>query len=111
MASNRPPIWKGKLRGKYKVGTPRSYIHGQADRFDERVDLIRAVRNKRFKYLKNFYPEKPYYLPIAYRENMEVMQELLRMRDAGELDENQALWFRTSKPAEELFDTETDPTS
>jgi arylsulfatase A-like enzyme len=111
MVGIQPPSYmEGQaFEGKYKVGTPRSYIHGQADRFDERVDLIRAVRNKRFKYLKNFYPEKPYYLPIAYRENMEVMQELLRMRDAGELDENQALWFRTSKPAEELFDTETDP--
>ena len=37
------------------------------------------------------------------------MQELLRMRDKGELDENQALWFRQSKEIEELFDTENDP--
>ena len=71
--------------------------------------MIRAVRNKRFKYLKNFHPDRPYYLPVAYREKMEVMQELLRMRDAGTLDENQALWFRPSKVEEELFDTENDP--
>ena len=71
--------------------------------------MIRAVRDKRFKYLKNFNPEKPYYLPLAYRENMEVMQELLRMRDKGELDENQSLWFRETKKVEELFDTENDP--
>ena len=31
------------------------------------------------------------------------------MRDAGELDKNQALWFRKSKSEEELFDTENDP--
>ena len=97
------------FEGKYKSSKPRDFIHGQADRFDERQDMIRAVRNKRFKYLKNFQPEKPYYLAIAYRERMEVMQELLRMRDAGTLDKNQSLWFRQRKEVEELFDIENDP--
>ena len=40
---------------------------------------------------------------------MPVMQELLRMRDAGELNETQAQWFKTSKEEEELFDVENDP--
>ena len=31
------------------------------------------------------------------------------MRDAGTLDEIESLWFRSSKPEEELFDCETDP--
>lgn len=111
MAGITPPSYmQGQaFEGAFKAKTPRTFIHGHADRFDERVDLIRAVRNKRFKYLKNFHPDRPYYLPLAYREKMEVMQELLRMRDAGELDENQALWFRQTKEEEELFDTENDP--
>ena len=85
------------FEGAYKTNTPRKYIHGHADRFDESIDMIRAVRNKRFKYLKNFHPDRPYYLPVAFREKMELMQELLRMRDAGTLDEFQSQWFRTSK--------------
>ncbi|MEK9604479.1 MAG: sulfatase, partial [Flavobacteriaceae bacterium] len=105
-----PSYMQGQaFEGEFRAETPRKFIHGHADRFDESVDMIRAVRNKKFKYLKNFYPNLPYYLPLAYRENMEVMQELLRMRDAGELDENQAQWFRQSKVKEELFDTENDP--
>jgi arylsulfatase A-like enzyme len=105
-----PSYMQGQaFEGAFSVKTARTYIHGHADRFDERVDMIRAVRNKRFKYLKNFHPDRPYYLPVAYREKMEVMQELLRMRDAGTLDEYQAQWFRTSKVEEELFDTENDP--
>ena len=105
-----PSYMQGQaFEGAFSVKTPRTYIHGHADRFDERVDMIRAVRNKRFKYLKNFHPDRPYYLPVAYREKMEVMQELLRMRDAGTLDDYQAQWFRTSKVEEELFDTENDP--
>jgi len=111
MAGLPPPQYMEgfAFEGKFKLKQPRDYIHAQADRFDERVDMIRAVRNKRFKYLKNFYPERPYYLPVAYRERMEVMQELLRLRNTDALDENQALWFRTTKDVEELFDTENDP--
>ena len=105
-----PSYMQGQaFEGTFKAETPRTFIHGHADRFDETVDMIRAVRDKRFKYLKNFYLDRPYYLPLAYREKMEVMKELLRMRDAETLDENQALWFRTTKAEEELFDTENDP--
>ena len=111
MVGIQPPSYmQGQaFEGNFKAEIPRKFIHGHADRFDESVDMIRAVRNKRFKYLMNFNPEKPYYLPLEYRENMAVMQELLRMRDQGELDENQALWFRQTKEIEELFDTENDP--
>src|SRR5690606_11754369 len=69
----------------------------------------RAVRDKRYKYLKNFRPDQGYYLPVVYREKMPVMQELLRMRDNNELNEIQAQWFRDKKAPEELFDTWNDP--
>ncbi|MAG19058.1 MAG: sulfatase [Flavobacteriaceae bacterium] len=105
-----PTYMEGQaFEGVFNSDTPRTFIHGHADRFDESIDMIRAVRNKKFKYLKNFHPDRPYYLPLAYREKMEVMQELLRMRDAGTLDESQALWFRPNKVSEELFDIEKDP--
>ncbi|MDZ4700465.1 MAG: sulfatase [Rhodothermales bacterium] len=97
------------FEGEFAAAEPRAYIHGAADRFDEQYDMIRAVRNHQFKYLRNFQPEKPYYLPVAYREQMPIMQELLRMRDAGELDEYQAQWFRPTKAPEELFDILADP--
>ena len=95
--------------GKYKSQKERKYIHAAADRFDECYDMIHAVRDKRFKYLKNFNPEKGYYLPLEYRENMASMKELLKLRDEGKLNEIQMQWFRTSKPKEELFDRENDP--
>lgn len=95
--------------GKYATTDERKYIHAGGDRFDAKYDMIRAVRDKQFKYLRNYHPEKGYYLPVAYREQMPVMQELLRMRDAGELNEIQAQWFRESKPREELFDCVNDP--
>jgi len=95
--------------GTYQNETPRKYIHAAADRLDTEYDMIRAVRDNRFKYLRNFKPEQGYYLPVKFRENMASMQELLRMRDEGTLNEVQMQWFRENKPEEELFDTWSDP--
>lgn len=105
-----PPAY---LEGQVVLGSyreePRSYVFAAADRLDTEYDMIRAVRDKRFKYLRNFNPERGYYLPVAYREQMATMQELLRLRESGELTAAQRQWFRTSKSQEELFDTENDP--
>jgi N-sulfoglucosamine sulfohydrolase len=111
LAGIEPP---GYVDGRAFLGdfvdrNPRQYVHGAADRFDTEYDTIRAVRDNRFKYLRNFQPDRPYYLPLSYREQMPIMQELLRLRDAGELTAAQSQWFRTSKDVEELFDTLQDP--
>ena len=95
--------------GNQRAEMPRQFIHAAADRFDAEYDTKRAVRDHQFKYIRNLQPDRGYYLPVSYREQMATMQELLRLRDAGELDEFQSQWFRSSKPEEELFDTETDP--
>ena len=95
--------------GNYKSRKGRQYIHAAADRLDAQVDMIRAVRDDRYKYLLNFYPDKPYYLPVKYREQMGIMKELLRLREKDSLDTYQAQWFREKKVNEELFDTWEDP--
>lgn len=97
------------FEGKYKSNNNRKYIHAASDRFDEHCDMIRAVRDNRYKYLKNFNPEKSYYLPLEYREKMDSMQELIVMNENGQLDNIQLQWFRDEKPKEELFDTYSDP--
>ncbi|MEM9987697.1 MAG: sulfatase, partial [Bacteroidota bacterium] len=71
----------------------RTYIHAAANRFDESTDVIRAVRDHRFKYIRNYRPEQGYYLPLVYREQIPSMQELLRLRDEGALNDLQAQWF------------------
>jgi len=95
--------------GKHKAAENRKYIHAAADRFDEITDAIRAVKDQRFKYIRNYRPEQGYYLPVGYREQIPTMKELLRLRDEGELNSAQAQWFRESKPVHELFDCIADP--
>lgn len=111
LAGIEPPAYlDGRaFLGDYHAPGERAYVHGAADRFDGKYDMIRAVRDKQFKYLRNFRTDQGYYLPVTYREQMPIMQELLRLRDAGELTPAQAQWFRESKPREELFDTDVDP--
>ena len=111
LAGIQPPDYVDgrSFLGDYEDSMPREYVHAAADRFDSKYDMVRAVRDERFKYLRNFKPEIPYYLPLEYRERMPIMQELLRLRDSGTLNESQAQWFRESKESEELFDLENDP--
>ena len=104
-----PEILDGQaFLGEYNA-PERTYIHAAGDRFDGKYDMIRGVRNKQFKYLRNFRVNQSYYLPVAYREQMPIMQELLSMHSAGTLNEYQAQWFRPTKDPEELFDCEADP--
>ena len=88
---------------------PREYIFAGRDRMDETYDLIRAVRDKRFKYIKNFQPEKPYAQIIAYAEKMPIMQEIRRLAAEGKLTAPQKLFMEPTKPPEELYDTPADP--
>lgn len=85
------------------------YIFAAADRFDETTDRIRSVKDKRFKYIKYYEPDKPMYLNVSYRNQMPIMQELLRLKKANALNPEQKLWFRDKKPDEELFDLWNDP--
>lgn len=95
--------------GPHKSSQERKYIHAAADRFDAFTDAIRAVRDSRFKYIRNYRPEQGYYLPVTYREGIPCMQELLRLKKEGKLNPAQAQWFRTGKPKDELFDCQNDP--
>ncbi|HET6425964.1 MAG TPA: sulfatase-like hydrolase/transferase [Planctomycetaceae bacterium] len=92
-----------------KAVEPRQYVYGHRDRMDETYDLIRMVRDARFKYLRNFRHDLSYAQNISYMNQMPMMQEMRRLNAAGELTNGPAQYFRPTKPLEELFDTETDP--
>lgn len=94
--------------GPATSATPRTYIYAGRDRMDEHYDMVRAVRSRRVKYIRNYQPWKPNYQDIAYRRQMELMQTILRYRDAGKLNAVQQRWF-AAKPVEELYDLEKDP--
>lgn len=95
--------------GAQQSGRERRYVYAARDRMGTEYDMVRAVRDKRFKYIKNFQPEKPYIQDLPYRRQMGLMNELLRLEKEDKLNAVQKLWFSKTKPAEELYDAEADP--
>lgn len=95
--------------GKFKSENKREYLFTSSDRFDENPDRIRAVRNKKYKYIRNYYPENSHALDVEYRTQMPLMRHLTGLHLQNKLSENANLWFRQPKLAEELYDLENDP--
>lgn len=95
--------------GKQKAENPRKYSFAARDRVDSEYDRVRAVTDGRFKYIRNYMPEKPNYQNVQYRLQNPLMIHLLELNEKGLLNENQARWFAPTKPNEELYDTSNDP--
>jgi arylsulfatase A-like enzyme len=101
------------LQGRAFLGDaaapPREYVHAARDRHDSAYDRVRAVRDRRFKYLRHYFPQEPYVSWIPFRNAHPIMQELMRLHARNELDEVPARFLADSRPAEELYDCDADP--
>ncbi len=104
-----PPYMEGHAFLGPQAVAEREFVFAAADRHDEAVDRIRAVRDKRYKYIRNYQPDTPYGQHISFRNNLATMQEIFRLEDEQSLFAPADWYFRTTKPVEELYDTETDP--
>ena len=111
MVGIKPPdVMQGKAQfGKFKVNYKVPYIFAASDRFDEKVDRLRAVRYNNFKYIRNFNPKISNAIPVSYREQMPMMGELNKLWKENLLIRDHSLWFKTPKPKEELYDLNKDP--
>lgn len=88
---------------------PRKYVFAARDRVDESYDMIRAVRNKDFLYIRNFYPNEPYNIWVPYLNTMPIMQEMMRLDAENNLNTHQKKWMANSRPPEELYEVNADP--
>ena len=88
---------------------PREAVYGARDRMDERYDSVRTVRDKQYRYIRNFQPHLPYAQHTAYMEEGFVMKELRRAQKEGSLPAAAKTYMGETKPVEELYDTENDP--
>lgn len=101
------------LQGQAFIGPTaapaRRYIYASRDRYDASYDMMRAVRDERFKYIRNYYPDKPYLLWIPYRNKHAAIEALWDGQRAGTLTPAQQQFMAQSRPPEELYDTHADP--
>jgi len=86
----------------------KEYLYGLRGRMDERVDMVRAVRDKRYVYLRNYLPHRPHIQHVAYQFQTPTTQAWHAAFEAGTLPEASAYFFKR-RDAERLYDLEADP--
>lgn len=85
----------------------RDYVFAEKNWHDYE-DHARAVRNERYKYIRNYFEDLPL-TPPADVVRSPTNLELIRLHEKGELTPAQAICFAAPRPAEELYDLKLDP--
>lgn len=108
LAGVQPPeFYHGKaFAGPFEV-PPREYLHGMRGRMDERYDLMRSTRDKRYIYIRNYNPHKIYGQHVEYAWQLPSTPVWERLYSEGKLEPPQTYFWQT-KPPEELYDLGTD---
>jgi len=89
--------------------TEREYVFIARGRMDERYDMQRGVRTKRYKYLRYYEPKKSFIQYMNTPEKGPLMTELRKAEKNGALSPEALQLVSLTKPKESLFDLHTDP--
>jgi uncharacterized sulfatase len=92
--------------GRFEGAEPE-FLHGFRGRMDERYDMVRSVRDKRFVYIRNYMPHQIYGQYIEYMFQTPTTKVWKERYDAGTLNDAQKRFWET-KPREELYDLRND---
>jgi arylsulfatase A-like enzyme len=98
-----PPAMQGRniLAPNYQ---PKQAIFAARDRCGEAADRIRSVRNDRYLYIRNFYPQRPLLMPSGYKDSKLIVQRLRELHAEGVLNKmSEQLLFAPTRPTEELY--------
>lgn len=110
IAGVQPPL---TMQGRVFLGPEamaRRFVFGGRDRCDETVDRIRTVRSLRYRYIRNYYPERPFLQLNRYKEFSYPVISLMRdLQAEGKLNPVQARLLAPTRPPEELYDLQSDP--
>jgi arylsulfatase A-like enzyme len=104
-----PPHVQGRAFLGANLPAPRDYVYGARDRMDERYDIIRMVRDGRFRYIRNYEPNKTFYQYMNTPEKGATMKEIRRVAADGDLPPAAKLFMAPRKSVEELYDVGADP--
>jgi uncharacterized sulfatase len=109
LAGVKPPDFhQGQAFAGLYEAPPREYNFGFRGRMDERYDLMRSVRDKRYIYIRNYNPHKIYGQHVDYMWSLPSTPAWERLYKEGKLKAPQTHFWET-KPPEELYDLQADP--
>lgn len=107
---DKPEQMQGRVFLGPQAEPPRLYTFAGRDRGDETVDRIRTVRSNRYRYIRNYYPERPFLQLNRYKETSYPTIWVLRsLHREGKLTPEQARLLAPTRPREELYDLLNDP--
>lgn len=93
----------------FVFGEQRDHVFAAADRHDSVKGRVKAARDQRFKYIRNYRPELAILRPLAFRDAQPTMQEFWRVAGQGALPPAAQRLIKTPSASEELYDTQADP--
>jgi len=100
----RPLLCKGKGESEC-----RDDVISMRDRLDTRPEMIRSIRDRRYRYQRNFYPHLPFKPYEDFEFDAPVLRKWVDLARQGKLTGPQEMLARRFKPVEELYDSENDP--
>src|SRR4029077_21074532 len=101
----KPALMQGEIFLGDHAATPRRYVFGARDRCDETVFRFRTVRDDRYRYIRNFTPDRPFLQTNDYKDRAYPVWNLIKeLAAAGKLNATQAVLAAPTMPAEELYD-------
>jgi uncharacterized sulfatase len=89
------------------IQQPNEFIHGFRGRMDERYDMMRSVRDKRYVYIRNYMPHRPYGQHVSYMFETPTTAAWKKLYDEGKLSPPKTHFWETKAP-EELYDLQAD---
>lgn len=104
-----PSHYEGRpFLGEKKVA-PRDHVFLFRGRMDERYDTIRAVRDREFRYVRNYSPHRPWGQHYSYPFQVQPsMRSWFAEFIAGRCNDTQAAYWKP-KPGEEFYRIAGDP--
>ena len=108
LAGIKPADWMqgSAFAGMHEADEPE-FSYGLRGRMDERYDMLRSVRDKRYMYVRNYMPHRIYGQHVSYMFATPTTRVWQRLFDDGKLNATQAKFWQP-KPAEELYDLQKD---
>jgi len=87
----------------------RDYVVSTRDRLDSRFEMVRSIRDKRYRYQRNFYPHLPFAPYEDFQFQASVYAAWMELARGGKLEGHQVEYAQRFKPVEQLYDSKTDP--
>ena len=103
-----PKYFQGHAFAGPQKAEPQRYAFCFRNRMDERYDFVRTVRDKRYRYMRNYMPHIIYGQHVAYMFQQRSVAQWFDMYKEGKLTGPQK-FFWEEKPEEEFYDLQTDP--